>query len=1146
MIEFIELNKSYSKNLKVLPYNQEPFQEEFKKYISQVLENQEKQEEYIKKLISDFLQKIFINNKINISGNIDLAITDKNDKVQVMFEVKSLLNKKEMVTKESFNRKALHELVHYYMNERIVEKNASLKKCIITNGLEWFCIDSLEMDRVFFRNNKVYKFYSDYVKRRLSGNTTEYLYSELEVMIDEIIENHKLKVVHIDMKNLFNKTSPSEINQSKLKDLYYFFSHENLLKEDIFTDSNSLNKEFYNELLYLMGLEEEKGKNSGSLIRRLSEKKREAGSLMENTIARLKAKVSMSEELYFDVAIQLSVLWINRMLFLKLLESQLVEFNHDQSYKFLNTEKISSFEDLYDLFFSVLAKKQNERPSELGEEINKIPYLNSSLFEESIIEKKYGVGIDTLRDLEINYYKKTCILDYEGKRKKGKIGFLEYLLSFLDSYNFSSSVIEKKKSQNDLINASVLGLIFEKINGYKDGSFFTPGKITMYMTRKSIRSHLVHKINSEFSLEITNLNEVNGYISSIEEAEKLEKIVDELTICDPAVGSGHFLVSALNEIVAIKFELRLLKDENGFPISNFKVEVINDELVITDLYNQPFKYSRFDQETSRVQKVIFEEKKKIIENTLFGVDINPNSVNICRLRLWIELLKNAYYNGNNQLVTLPNIDINIKQGNSLISRYEFDSPVSAFTKNSMKVSDYLEAVHRYINTDDKLEKNKFREKINKFKKNYRTDIDSFDPIKKDLRKLQREYYSLTDTIELFELSELEVSKRNQRIDELKQQIDKFEEKIKNIENNKIFENAFEWRFEFPNALDTNGNFIGFDIIIGNPPYVYRNANIEIYKQYFKDHYFNDEGNFDLYKYFIELAIKITKIDGINCLITNSSFLLQSTFEKTRKYLLDNAVFEEFYPLGPKAFAEATVDTVIYSLRKSKCSDYIVRVNIPENLGFGKDAYFISTSRFIKNEYSRFDIFLNDEEHKLINDIRRKCRNIEDLFDVSLGINTGYIKSELTSEVKESEKYHPMITGKGISYYGDVNTEGFIMYDQEYVKSRGKKGRTLPNEKYFNQEKILIVRTRNLSLKQRIIATIDKNNGYNLNRLSNIIPRDNQNKEDLFGLLGWINSSFYNWIFTKEIVDYEIKPIYLKKCPIKNVADSYLVNLVKDV
>ena len=150
-----------------------------------------------------------------------------------------------------------------------------------------------------------------------------------------------------------------------------------------------------------------------------------------------------------------------------------------------------------------------------------------------------------------------------------------------------------------------------------------------------------------------------------EDVLKANEIINSLHICDPAVGSGHFLVSALNEMIAVKNDLKILQDRDGKRLKEYQVEVVNDELIVTDEEGELFEYNPSNKESQRIQETLFHEKQTIIENCLFGVDINTNSVKICRLRLWIELLKNAYYKNATELETLPNIDINIKCGNEL-------------------------------------------------------------------------------------------------------------------------------------------------------------------------------------------------------------------------------------------------------------------------------------------------------------------------------------------------------------------------------------------------------------------------------------------------------------------------------------------------
>ena len=262
--------------------------------------------------------------------------------------------------------------------------------------------------------------------------------------------------------------------------------------------------------------------------------------------------------------------------------------------------------------------------------------------------------------------------DDKGRKRTGKIKTLDYFLSFLDAYDFGAEHSSENslihENSKTLINASVLGLIFEKINGYKDGSFFTPGYITQYICHKTLRRAVVDKFNKLKGWNCADFEDLKDRIEYGQREVRIEanQIINSIKICDPAVGSGHFLVSALNELIAIKSELGVLQDRQEQPkrIKDYDVRVEQDELVISDEDGDYFKYNPSDTTSQRIQEALFEEKQEIIENCLFGVDLNPKSVEICRLRLWIELLKNAYYyrneDGKRVLQTLPNIDINIK------------------------------------------------------------------------------------------------------------------------------------------------------------------------------------------------------------------------------------------------------------------------------------------------------------------------------------------------------------------------------------------------------------------------------------------------------------------------------------------------------
>ena len=762
------INKAY---LKVKPNRTQI--ETFKKNITNLFDQikESESEEFHKNIISEFLKNTYYspNNYINTKGRSDLVIhngKDSNSTVGVLFEVKKPSNKSEMPTCKDINTKAFHELILYYLRERITNKNIEIKYLVITNIFEWFIFNANDFEKLFSSDKNLVKQFIDFEEGRLSGTNTDFFYKSIAEPFCNNLES-PISVTHFDIRD-FETTikNADREDDNKLIALYKIFSPEHFLKLPFANDSNNLDKTFYNELLHIIGLEETK-EGSKKLIGRKIEKKRNPGSLIENSITILKYEDCLTqlpklsdygsnkEEQLFNIALELVITWINRILFLKLLEGQLIKYNNgDKSFRFLNIERIHDYDELNKLFFQVLAVKESDRSEVIKQKFGNVPYLNSSLFEPSDLEHK------TIRINSLENHSKhpvltgTVLKDKTGKKLTGEIDPLQYLFDFLDSYDFSSEGSEDIQEENKtLINASVLGLIFEKINGYKDGSFFTPGFITMYMCHETIRRAVVQKFNDVKGWQCETISDVYNKIENIKEANR---IINSLRICDPAVGSGHFLVSALNEIIAIKSELKILSDREGKKLKEYTIEVINDELIITDEQSKLFEYNPKSKESQRVQEALFQEKQKIIENCLFGVDINPNSVKICRLRLWIELLKNAYYkpgSGNRELETLPNIDINIKCGNSLISRYPLDADIKTALKSSKwTVDNYREAVMTYRNAQSKDEKRGMEQLINKIKSDFETEVSKSDKRFLKLNKLKGELLSLTGQSSLFELT----------------------------------------------------------------------------------------------------------------------------------------------------------------------------------------------------------------------------------------------------------------------------------------------------------------------------------------------------------------------------------------------------------
>lgn len=902
------LNKAYFKQS--LKRDQiELFKSELKKNFNYIDENQD--EEYHKNIIAQFLLSVYCKDKylVNVNKRQDLVIrlgNETTDSVGVILEFKKPTEKKDMVSKDKANVKALQELVLYYLRETVDNDNHQIKHLIATNIYEWFIFDEVWFEKNIFGNNKLKKEYEDY---KVSGHGTQHFYDFIATKYLDNIEED-VPCTYFNLKD-YEKiiSSAKKADDNKLIDLYKILSPEHLLKKPFVNDSNTLNKEFYNELLNIIGLEEKSG--ARKLIDRKETNERDEGSLLENTITVLKRQKRFgynedeeTEKKYFDLALELCITWLNRILFLKLLEGQLIKYHRgDTSHSFLNTKRIKDYDELDELFFEVLAVPHEKRIASVNEKYGNIPYLNSSLFEPSDYELQYQ-GINQLKDrLEMPIYSSTVLKDTNGKRISGKKLTLQYLFEFLEAYNFASdSSAEIQEENKTIINASVLGLIFEKINGYKDGSFFTPGFITMYMCRETIRKAVLQKFNeANEKWNCKTFEELKDKIDHTEKQErkKANEIINTIKICDPAVGSGHFLVSALNELIAVKSDLHILNYRDGSRVKGFKIEIANDELIITnEEADQLFNYSLNQNnkpidELQELQETLFHEKQDLIEKSLFGVDINPKSVLICRLRLWIELLKNSYYTKESKyehLETLPNIDINIKCGNSLISRFAVDDKNSMLPKDRPFVKQLIEKykilVDGYKNVLDKKAKDDFRRQIGYSKTEFQKFTFVKDKDYAELKKKEGELFKKQSEIPFGNKEERKVwaEQLNKLAKEVVEFKNTYEEKLK-----MVYENSFEWRFEFPEILNNEGQFDGFDVILGNPPYIGEKGHKELFRIIRQANLANFyQRKMDIFYFFFHLGLQLLKNRGNLSFITTNYYLTSDGGEILRTDFKNNS------------------------------------------------------------------------------------------------------------------------------------------------------------------------------------------------------------------------------------------------------------------
>lgn len=1143
--------------------------------------NDDESEEFHKNLLSDFLKDTYYKQHyfINTKGRNDLVIHNGNKasaSVGVIIETKKPNNAAEMIRTDDINRKAFHELVLYYMRERITLNNLEVRHLIATNMNECFIFDSMVFDRLFAQNKAFVKKYIDFEEGRLSDNRTDYFYTQIaEPYIRNLTSEIEFTYFNInDYRKLLTKEPKHDDN--KLIRLFKLLSPEHLLKLPFSNDSNTLDKAFYAELLHIMGLTEIK-QGGKKLIDRHKAGSRDGASLIEEAINQLDALDKIyrlenasqygvtKDERLFNVALELAITWINRILFLKLLEAQLIKYHKHgadahlaQEMAFLNSKKLKNYDDVNTLFFQVLARRQNNRNKDVATAFKNIPYLNSTLFEPTKLEHN-TLFISNLRDDKLmSIHSQTVLKDSNGRRISGSLPTLDYLFRFLDAYDFSSEGAEEIQEENKtLINASVLGLIFEKINGYKDGSFFTPGFITMYMSRETIRRAVVQKFNDTKNWTCKTLTDVYNKIDDIVEANK---IVNSIKICDPAVGSGHFLVSALNEIIAVKNDLKILQDRDGMRLKEYHVVVENDELIITDDSSRLFEYNPYSTESQRVQEALFHEKQTIIENSLFGVDINPNSVKICRLRLWIELLKNAYYIKDTamsssevpELQTLPNIDINIKIGNSLVSRFSLDSDLKqALRSSKWTIESYRIAVSTYRNAHNKEQKREMENLIATIKSDFKSEISQNDPRLKRLSKYRGELLNLTQQTSFFEMTKKEKNELDKKVKQLGNHISKLEKEVEEIKSNKIYENAFEWRFEFPEVLNDDGDFVGFDVVIGNPPY---GVSIKGEQRKYLVENLSKVPDYEIYYWFIDKGREILKNQGNISYIIPNTILFNVFAQSYRINILDNWEVNEVLDCTDIiVFEDATVRNIVFQFTKH---------NSGHNKVYYKDTSDIKSFNDFLDRDLKF--YFKDFMIQNIHNWGLVFRLGQDVVNLTHKINLGRIRLSLlfpetsqgliaydkykgqSKDIIENRAFHHFenidgaykkwLYGEDVTRYS-VNWNGmeFIDYCKGIANPR--------NPKYFVGRRILIREITN----PRIFASITEHELYNDPAI--IIIKEGDARFPLECLLAILNSklaTFYHFNSSPKATKGAFPKILVydvDNFPLPELSDKYKVDTI---
>ncbi|MBO5800546.1 MAG: Eco57I restriction-modification methylase domain-containing protein, partial [Paludibacteraceae bacterium] len=479
------------------------------------------------------------------------------------------------------------------------------------------------------------------------------------------------------------------------------------------------------------------------------------------------------------------------------------------------------------LFFRTLNEKRNDDIADckLGENI-KIPYLNGGLFDK-----------DRIDELDIDF----------------PYSYFKELMDFFSQYNFTIDENDPDDSEVG-IDPEMLGHIFENLlEDNKDkGAFYTPKEIVQYMCRQSVIQYLkTHEPAEQYAEPIEQLindGVVNPILQNKSHAARFTQLLKEVKVCDPAIGSGAFPMGILYVLYH----------------------------AIHHLHSHAEPHGNFDSTQT---------KRDIIQNNIFGVDIEQGAVDIARLRFWLALVVDA-----DEPQPLPNLDYKITCGNSQIWRYSLDTPIAdvfeeynrvgkekAKKENStwqkFTLEDYKNLVVDY--TEEHTNKTGLRTKINCIKECFKTTL-----AKGDIRKRQQKEKIVYDYeyVPLFGKSKAEEDPVGYAT--AQSVLAKLIKKEQEILSNHKYKDSFEWRFEYPQLLDDEGTFIGFDIIIANPPYIKEGRMSKTFFEPYKDSLYY-KGKMDIWYLFACNGLDLLNPNGVLCFIATNNWTTSFGASKLR-------------------------------------------------------------------------------------------------------------------------------------------------------------------------------------------------------------------------------------------------------------------------
>lgn len=609
----------------------------------------------------------------------------------------------------------------------------------------------------------------------------------------------------------------------------------------------------------------------------------------------------------------------------------------------------------------------------------KIPFLNGGLFEP-INNYRWSSAYFNIPNSMFSNEEKNGILD------------------FLDLYNFT--IDEEEPLEKEVaVDPEMLGKIFENLLEVNDrkskGAFYTPREIVYYMCQESLANYLVDKLNIDYNqtIEFIKYGDLMKQLDWEEYINKgtnftlgktiydnilnIDKALIEVKIADPSVGSGAFPLGMLTEIVKIR--------DN---ISTYIL--IQSNLGLIDI-NTLYDAEQFKRE-------LFDMKLQTIENCIYAVDIEPSAIDIAKLRLWLSLIVD--YPNDEEPRPLPNLDCKIMQGNSLLD--EFDG-VPLFSEkilsNNLKHYKRKESELNRVNDIHIQQTLQFDE----------NSIDLNVYIEKML-DLQKEYFKTSENNLKKELKEkidsIQLGMVEETLKTDSKKLSKFRE-----ESKKKQKPWFIWKLEYFDVFKNNS---GFDIVIGNPPYVDSEKMIkddkELREKYSKK-YKTAKGNWDLFILFIELGFNLCKENGILSFIIPNKLISANYSKAIRTYMNKNKVIEIRDYSNVKVFKEASVYPVTIVCEKTK-EQSLVKMSVMENMIDSLWTNTIDTKLFYST--INWDSFFSEKNEfsDLINKINNNSKIREHNIEVkgSATVNEAYITKELLCDSNNDDYFKFINTG----------------------------------------------------------------------------------------------------------------------------------------